>query len=127
MGLLGSLGLISLALAGLSGWLVLAATEKPDWFRARGVPAPRRFLQLHLDWVMMGLILIAVELLVPERPWPITAALAFGLIVNPLLFLPLAWGPEAKERLGYKLVTVASFTATSAGLTALAVWAIAIG
>ncbi|UJA21116.1 hypothetical protein HJD18_13440 [Thermoleophilia bacterium SCSIO 60948] len=122
MGILGSLGLISLALAGLSGWLVLAATEKPEWFRDRGVPAPRRFLQLHLDWVMMGLILIAVELLVPERPAAITGALAFGLIVNPLLFLPLAWGPGAKENPVYKLVTVASFTATSLGLTALALW-----
>lgn len=124
MGLLGSLGLISLALAGLSGWLVLAATEKPDWFRERGVPAPRRFLQLHLDWVMMGLILLAVELAVPARPAAVTAALAFGLIVNPLLFLPLAWGPEIKRRLVYKAITVASFTATSLGLTALAVWAI---
>lgn len=125
MPLLTSLGLVSLALAGLSGWLVLVATEKPDWLRSRGVSAPRRFLQVHLDWVMMGLILIAVDQAVPGRPEWITAALAFGLIVNPLLFIPLAWGPAAKDNRLYQVVTALSFTATSAGLAALAVHALA--
>ena len=124
MPLLSTLGLISLALAGLSGWLVLAATQKAQWFRDHGIAAPRRFLSLHLDWVMMGLILIAVDQAVSERPEWITALLAFGLIVNPLLFLPLAWGPGAKDSRPYQAVTVASFAATSGGLTALAVHAL---
>jgi hypothetical protein len=122
--LLTSLGLVSLALAGISGWLVLAITEKPEWFRSRGIAAPRRFLQLHLDWVMMGLILIAVDQAVPERPEWITAALAFGLIVNPLLFIPVAWGPAAKENPAYKVVVVISFLAVSIGLPALAIHAL---
>ena len=122
--LLTSLGLVSLALAGLSGWLVLLATEKPDWLRARGIAAPRRFLQVHLDWVMMGLILIAVDQAVPGRPEWITAALAFGLIVNPLLFIPLAWGPAAKENRAYQAVTVLSFLSVSVGLPALAIHAL---
>ena len=124
MPLLTSLGLVSLALGGLSGWLVLAATQQPAWFHQRGIAAPRRFLSLHLDWVMMGLILVAVDLVVPDRPSGLTAALAFGLIVNPLLFIPLAWGPEATKNLGYRALTLASFTATSGGLTALAVYAL---
>ena len=122
--LLTSLGLVSLALAGLSGWLVLVATEKPEWLRSRGIVAPRRFLQVHLDWVMMGLILIAVDQAVPDRPAWITAALAFGLMVNPLLFIPLAWGPGAKERLPYQGVTVLSFLCVSVGLAALAIHAL---
>ncbi len=92
MPLLSSLGLVSLALAALSGWLVLAVTEKPGWFHARGIPAPARFRQAHLDWVMMGLILIAVQTVAPDMPDWIRACIAFGTIVNPLLFLPLAWG-----------------------------------
>ncbi len=124
MPILTALGLISLALAGLSGWLVLAATERPDWFRERGVAAPRRFLQVHLDWVAMGLILIAVDLAVPERPAAVTAALALGLIVNPLLFIPLAWGSGPKRSPAYQALVVISFTATSGGLTALAVTAL---
>jgi hypothetical protein len=122
--LLTSLGLISLALAGLSGWLVLAITEKPGWFLSRGISAPRRFLQLHLDWVMMGLLLIAVDQAVPERPEWITAALAFGTMVNPLLFVPVAWGPAAKEKLAYKGVVVISFLSLSIGLPALAIHAL---
>ena len=51
-----ALGLISFALAGVSGWLVHAVTERPDSFRERGIPQPARFRQMHLDWVMMGLI-----------------------------------------------------------------------
>lgn len=124
MPLLTSIGLVSLALAGLSGWLVLAVTQQPAWFLDRGLKAPRRFLALHLDWVMMGLILIAVDTAVPARPEWITALLAFGLVVNPLLFIPLAWGPEASRHPVYRAVTLASFTAASGGLTALAVHAL---
>ena len=124
MPLLSSLGLISLALAGLSGWLVLATMQQPEWFSRRGVVAPVRFRQVHLDWVSMGLILIAIDQVVPDRPAWLTALLAFGLVVNPLLFLPLAWGREQSEKLPYRVVTVASFTAASGGLTALALYAL---
>jgi len=118
------LGLISLALAGLSGWLVLAATRKGEWFRAHGVPAPRRFLQTHLDWVMMGLILVAVQLAAPSSPDWIKAMIALGAIVNPLLFLPLAFKPDAEESPVYVAVAVVSFSALSIGLPALAIWAL---
>jgi len=122
--LLTQLGLISLALAGLSGWLVLAATRKGEWFRAHGVPAPRRFLQTHLDWIMMGLILIAVQLAAPSSPDWIKAMIAFGAIVNPLLFLPLAFKPDAEDSAIYVAVAVVSFAALSIGLPALAIWAL---
>lgn len=124
MQLLSSLGLISLALAGLSGWLVLATTQQPRWFTDRGIVAPVRFRHLHLDWVMMGLILIALDQVVPDRPAWITALLAFGLIVNPLLFVPLAWGQKQSERPLYRVVTGISFVAASGGLTAIAVYAL---
>lgn len=125
MPLLSSLGLVSLALAALSGWLVLAVTERPDWFRSHGVPAPSRFRQAHLDWVMMGLILIAVQTVAPGMPDWIRACIAFGTVVNPLLFLPLAWGVGAKSNPVYIGVTIVSFLSLSIGLPALAVWAIA--
>ena len=124
MPLLTQLGLISLALAGMSGWLVLAATRKGEWFRAHGVPAPRRFLQTHLDWVMMGLILVAVQLAAPSSPDWIKAMIALGAIVNPLLFLPLAFKPDAEESPVYVAVAVVSFSALSIGLPALAIWAL---
>jgi hydroxylaminobenzene mutase len=125
--LLTSLGLISLALGALSGWLVLAATEKGAWLREHGVPAPVRFRQAHLDWIMMGLILIAVQTVAPDMPGWIRGCIAFGTIVNPILFLPLAFAPAAKDHVLYKAVAIVSFTALSVGLPGLAIWAIATG
>jgi hydroxylaminobenzene mutase len=127
MPLLTSLGLISLALGALSGWLVLAATEKGAWLREHGVPAPVRFRQAHLDWIMMGLILIAVQAAVPDMPAWIRGCIAFGTIVNPILFLPLAFRPDAKDHVLYKAIAIVSFTALSLGLPGLAIWAIATG
>ena len=124
MPLLTTLGLISLALGGISGWLVLAATQKADWFRSHGVPVPRRFLQLHIDWILMGLILIAVQQVAPGMPDWIRGLIAFGAMVNPLLFAPLAWGQHVSQNPVYRVVTVISFTALSVGLPALAIWAV---
>jgi hypothetical protein len=118
--LLTALGLLSLALAGLSGWLVALTVERPGVFGRVGITAPGRIRQVHLDWVMMGLILIAVDLAVPDRPGWTTAAIAFGTIVNPLLFLPLMWGKHVSQHLAYRAVTGVSFVATSVGLTAVA-------
>ncbi|MCD6727664.1 MAG: hypothetical protein LT070_10570 [Solirubrobacteraceae bacterium] len=125
MALLTALGLISLALAALSGWLVLAITERPQWFRERGIPQPARFRQLHLDWVFMGLLLIAVQVAAPQMPDWIRGLIAFGAIVNPLLFVPLAWGPAVKSNPLFVGVTLTSFLSLSVGLPALAIWAIA--
>ena len=125
MPLLSSLGLVSLALGGISGWLMLALTERPEWFREHGIPAAGRFRQAHLDWIMMGLILIAVQTVAPGMPAWIRGLIAFGTIVNPLLFLPLAWGPQVKQRPLYKAIAIVSFLSLSVGLPALAVWAIA--
>jgi hypothetical protein len=108
----------------VSGCLVLAVTEKPDWFRSRGIPAPGRFRQAHLDWVMMGLILLALSATVPGLPGWIKAMVIAGTIVNPLLFLPLAWGNGVKSNPLYVAVTLASFVAMSGGLVAAAVWAL---
>lgn len=124
MPLLTSLGLISLALAALSGWLVLAATEKGPQLRDMGIAAPGRFRQAHLDWVMMGLILIAVQTVAPDMPAWIRGFVAFGTIVNPLLFLPLAFRPGAKDNPAYKALAIVSFLSLSIGLPALAIWAI---
>jgi len=124
MPLLTSLGLISLALAALSGWLVLAATEQGPRLREMGIPAPGRFRQAHLDWVMMGLVLIAVQTVAPGMPAWIRGLIAFGTIVNPLLFLPLAFRPAAKDSPAYKALAIVSFLSLSIGLPGLAIWAI---
>ncbi|HET7444984.1 MAG TPA: hypothetical protein VFJ57_10035 [Solirubrobacterales bacterium] len=114
-------GLVELALGGLLGWAMVARAERPELLRRIGIVAPQRIRQVHLDYVMMGLILIGVGLAVPDLPTVIAAALVFGTFVNPLLFVPLAFHPDADKLLWYRLLAVVSFTCVSGGLVVAAI------
>lgn len=115
------IGLVELAIGGLLGWAMVIRGERPEWLRRIGIVAPQRIRQVHLDYVMMGLILIGVGLAVPDLPTAVAAALVFGTFVNPLLFVPLAWDPDAEKRLWYRALTVVSFVAMSGSLVAAAI------
>ncbi len=115
------IGLVELALGGLLGWAMVIRQERSEWLRRIGVVAPQRIRQVHLDYVMMGLILIGVGLAVPDLPTAIAVALVFGTAVNPLLFVPLAFDPDVEKRPWYRLLAVVSFIGVSGGLIAAAV------
>ena len=115
------IGLIELAIGGLLGWAMVVRDERPEWLRRIGVVAPQRIRQVHLDYVMMGLILIGVGLAVPDLPKAVAIALVFGTFVNPFLFVPLAFDPDAEKRLWYRAVATVSFIAVSGGLVVAAV------
>jgi len=115
------IGLVELAIGGLLGWAMVVRQEMPELLRRIGVVAPQRIRQIHLDYVMMGLILIGVGLAVPDLPTAMAIALVFGTAVNPFLFLPLAFDPDVENRLWYRSVAVVSFVGVSGGLVAAAV------
>jgi hypothetical protein len=115
------IGLVELALGGLLGWAMVVREEKREWLRRIGIVAPQRIRQVHLDYVMMGLILIAVGLAVPDLPTAVAVPLVFGTLVNPFLFVPLAFDPEIEERLWYRSLAVVSFLGVSGGLLATAI------
>ena len=115
------IGLVELALGGLLGWAMVVREEKREWLQRIGVVAPHRIRQVHLDYVMMGLILVAVGLAVPNLPTAIAAALVFGTLVNPFLFVPLAFEPEIENRLWYRSLAIVSFLGVSGGLVAAAI------
>jgi hydroxylaminobenzene mutase len=115
------IGLVELAIGGLLGWAMVVRDERPEWLRRIGIVAPQRIRQIHLDYVMMGLILIGVGLAVPDLPTAVAAALVFGTFVNPLLFVPLAFNPDAEKRLWYRALAVVSFVAMSGSLVVAAV------
>jgi hypothetical protein len=114
-------GLIELAIGGLLGWAMVLREEAPALLRRIGVVAPQRIRQVHLDYVMMGLILIGVGLAVPSLPGWIAAALVFGTAVNPFLFVPLAFDLEVEKRTWYRALSVVSFVAVSGALVAAAI------
>lgn len=125
MDLLVRAGLCVLAAGALLGWVVMLRVAFPDVLRRAGVRSPRRLLQLHIDLIVMGLILIAVGLALPGLPDWNRAALLFGAIVNPLLFLPLAFREAWSSALPYRAITVLSFAAMSAGTVGAAVHGLA--
>lgn len=114
-------GLIELALGGLLGWGMVVREEKPQWLKRIGIVAPQRIRQVHLDYVMMGLILIAVGLAVPNLPTAIGVALVFGTAVNPFLFVPLAFNPDTEKRAWYRILAMVSFVCVSGGLVVAAI------
>jgi len=115
------IGLVELALGGLLGWAMVIRDEKPEWLRQIGIVAPQRIRQVHLDYVMMGLILIGIGLAVPDLPTAVAAALVFGTFVNPLLFVPLAFDPDTERRAWYRALAVVSFIGVSGGLLVAAI------
>jgi hypothetical protein len=115
------IGLVELALGAMLGWAVVVSVTRPDAWRRIGIVEPRRLLQAHLDVVLMGLILVAVGLAAPDLPGWLVAVLVFGTWVNPALFLPMAWRPDAVRHPVFRVVSGLSFVATSGGLVLAAI------
>ena len=125
MAFLVKFGLVLLALGAWTGWIVAAQLAFPRVFERWRVVEPRRFLQMHLDYVIMGVLVIAVGAVLPDMPGWVQALLVVGTVLNPLLFLPLAFRPGAPKELWYQLLSVASFACVTVSLTAAAVIGIA--
>ena len=123
MDLLIQVGLIELAIAALLGWAVVVKTQKPDWLKRIGVIQPHRVLQVHIDYILMGLIAIAVGVVLPDIPDLAAYLLVFGTFVNPLLFVPLAFSKTVDRKPWFRALSIVSFLAISVAL----VWAAAAG
>jgi hypothetical protein len=106
-------GAVELAFGAISGFVIALSVDNPDALRRRGVKAIPRLGQAHLDFIIMGVILIAFGLAAPDLPKPWQVLLVVGAWVNPTLFVPLAFNPEAQHRRGYRAVTLTSFVCMS--------------
>ncbi|MFD1343058.1 hypothetical protein [Litorisediminicola beolgyonensis] len=112
-------GMISLALGGLSGFVMLAVVDYPDLIRKLGIVDTRRVRQVHLDWIIMGLVMVAVALAAPDLPAPAVYATLFGGVVNPATFIPMAFSRTASEHPAFRAISMISFISLNVGL----VWA----
>ncbi|WP_320671335.1 hypothetical protein [Patulibacter defluvii] len=125
--LLSSIGLVMLALGTVSGWVLEAYHRWPQWFKRRGVIRLAPLRQTHLDWIVMSLMLFAIDQVVPERPGWITGLIAYGAIVNPLLFLPLAFDGPGNKRPVMQVALFTSFGSLTIAMPALAVHGLTLG
>ncbi|GAC1435127.1 MAG: hypothetical protein NVSMB51_03880 [Solirubrobacteraceae bacterium] len=114
-------GALELAFGALSGWVIALSVDRPQALAQIGVRAPGRLRQAHLDYIIMGVILVGLGLAAPRMPAPIAVLLVTGAAVNPSLFVPLAWQPALKDRAPYRMLTAASFSAMSAGTVGAAI------
>ncbi|SLI64529.1 Uncharacterised protein [Mycobacteroides abscessus subsp. bolletii] len=115
------IGLAELALGALLGWVVAANFLAPQLLRRAGVTNGRRFLQAHLDYIIMGILLIAAGLAVPDLPGWLAAVVAYGALLNPTLFLPMAFSQNVASNTSFQVATFTSFVAMSGGLVLVAV------
>lgn len=115
------IGLAELALGALLGWVVAANFLAPQLLRRAGVTNGHRFLQAHLDYIIMGILLIAVGLAVPDLPGWLAAVVAYGALLNPTLFLPMAFKQNVTSNTSFQVATFTSFVAMSGGLVLVAV------
>lgn len=115
------IGTVSLAVGAVSGYALALVVEHSKIFKRIGIRHPARIRQIHLDWIIMGVVLIATGLAAPGLPPWVVVAVGFGGIVNPLLFLPLAFRASAQQNVFYRVASGVSFTALSSGLVASAV------
>lgn len=75
---------------------------------------------------MMGTLLVAVGVAVPDSPRWAAWLLIAGAVANPMLFVPLALrGSQVRQRRDYRAAAVVSFAALSVGIVAAAVAATA--
>lgn len=121
MNLVVRLGLAELAFGALMGWVVAANFLAPQLLKRIGVTNGRRFLQAHLDYIIMGILLIAVGLAVPNLPGWLVAVLVYGTLLNPTLFLPMAFNANITSNAAFKAATFTSFVAMSGSLVLVAV------
>lgn len=121
MSVLVQIGLFELAFGALLGWAVAGNLLAPELIKRIGIVNPRRIMQAHLDFIMMGVILIAVGLALPALATWIAVLVIIGTLLNPALFLPMAFSDTVAGTRGFQVVSIVSFVATSVGLVGAAV------
>ena len=117
-------GVVELAAGALSGWIYAAVRYDRDGARKLRIKSPGRIRQWHLDLIALGTSTIAVGLAVPDAPKAVQRTLAVGAWTNAMMFLPLAYWPEALQNPTYRKLGLASFTSTSVGFTGMAITAL---
>lgn len=118
--LLAQIGILELAFGTLSGWIIVAAQEKPALLRRVGLVEVRPLIQAHTSILLMGAAVTAAGIVVGTVPTWLVVMIGFGSVVDPLLFVPFAWGLDRHESTVYQVTAVLAFVALSIGFVALA-------
>lgn len=117
-------GIVEIALGVLAGWSLVLAQEAPATLRRAHVRSPGALHQAHLAALLMGAALTATGLAVNPLPVWTNSTLAIAGLVDPFLFVALAFGVDKHHSTTYRALSTLVFTALSAGFSAAAVIAL---
>lgn len=109
-------GMVSLALGAVSGFALLMAIDAPAKLRAIGIVNLSRIRQVHLDWIIMGVVMAVTGLAVPELGPVTTLMVLAGGIVNPATFIPMAFSKTVANTKWFQVISYVSFSSLSLGL-----------
>lgn len=113
-------GLVELAMASVTGWVMTVATTQPNVLRRIGVRDLQRIRQWHLDLAMLGTAAVAAGLGAPKQSRVSAVVLAIGTWTNAFSFLPLAFKPDLLKHPAYRTAAGISFALTTIGFVAAA-------
>lgn len=117
--LLAKIGIVEIAFGVLSGWVLVAAEEKPAMFKKLGLVNFRQLVGAHVSILLMGVAVAVVGFIVEPAPDWVVAAILFGSVVDPLLFVPLAFGLDRKGSTFFRVTAVLAFVSLSIGFVAI--------
>ncbi len=118
--LLAKIGIVEIAFGVISGWVLIAAEEKPELFKKLGLVSFRQLVSAHVSILLMGVAVAAAGAIVNPVPAWVVAAILFGSVVDPLLFVPLAFGLDRNSSRFFRVTAVLAFVSLSIGFVAVA-------
>lgn len=101
-----------------SGWLIIARNYLPLPGIKQVIRNDANLVKAHLDFMIMGVALLAFYASGIGLPFYIIALACAGALMNPSLFVFLALKPDVDRTLGspFSIVSTLSFLTTTAGI-----------
>ncbi len=118
MKLLAISGALLILLSIATAWLTIAKKYLSLQFMERAIRDDEKLVKAHIDFVIMGLILLVFFLTGADLPFPVILLSCAGALANPSLFLFLAFKPDINRKPGslFSVISTMTFLTTTGGI-----------
>jgi len=118
MKLLAISGALLILLSIATAWLTIAKKYLSLPFLERAICDDEKLVNAHVDFVIMGILLLVFFITGVDLPFLIVLLSCAGALANPSLFLFLAFRPDVNKKPGslFSVISTTSFLITTAGI-----------
>ncbi|HNZ65013.1 MAG TPA: hypothetical protein PKJ10_04175 [Smithella sp.] len=118
MKLLAISGALLILLSIATAWLTIVKKYLSLQFMERAIRDDEKLVKAHIDFVIMGLILLVFFLTGADLPFPVILLSCAGALANPSLFLFLAFKPDVNRKPGslFSVISTMTFLTTTGGI-----------